>query len=130
MGTGVGRRLLAFAALPVLVLARTAAASSSGQASWATPEIRAVTAAGLMGAKNVASFRADDPLTAQALETLAFDLQQRVAPPEPEPQPELQPVPAPTEPVATDPTQPPVAPPVPAPVVATPAPKQVARPDA
>ena len=65
METGVGRRLLAFAALPVLVLAGTAAASSSRQASWATPEIRAVTAAGLMGATNVASFRADDPLTAQ-----------------------------------------------------------------
>src|SRR5437773_591909 len=46
METGVGRRLLAFAALPVLVLAGTAAASSSRQASWATPEIRPVTAAG------------------------------------------------------------------------------------
>ena len=126
METGVGRRLLAFAALPVLVLAGTAAASPSRQASWATPEIRAVTAAGLMGATNVASFRADDPLTAQALETLAFDLQQRLTPPEPQPEP----APAPTDPVATDPTQPPVAPPVQAPVAATPAPKQVARPDA
>src|SRR5947208_15599134 len=108
METGVGRRLLAFAALPVLVLAGTAAASSSRQASWATPEIRAVTAAGLMGSKNVASFRADDPLTAQALETLAFDLQQRLTPPEPEPEPEPEPAPppAPPEPVATDPTQP------------------------
>jgi cell wall-associated NlpC family hydrolase len=126
----VGRRLLAVAVLPALALAGTAAASSSKPAaSWATPEIRAVTAAGLMGAKDVATFHANDALTAQALENLAFDLQQRLAPPEPEP-------PAPPEPVVTDPTQPPVPPPsgapppVPAaaPVVA--APKQLARPDA
>jgi cell wall-associated NlpC family hydrolase len=37
-----------------------------------------------MGATNVASFRPDDPLTAQALENLAFELKQRLAPP-PEP---------------------------------------------
>jgi cell wall-associated NlpC family hydrolase len=122
----VGRRLLAVAVLPALALAGAAAASSSKPAaSWATPEIRAVTAAGLMGATDVASFRANDALTAQALENLAFDLQQRFAPPEPEP-------PVPPEPVVTDPTQPPpVAPPpvqATAPVVA--APKQLARPDA
>jgi cell wall-associated NlpC family hydrolase len=121
----VGRRLLAVAVLPALALAGTAAASSSKPAaSWATPEIRAVTAAGLMGAKDVASFRANDTLTAQALENLAFDLQQGLAPPEPEPT-------VPPGPVVSDPTQPPVAPPpvqTAAPVVA--APKQLARPDA
>jgi cell wall-associated NlpC family hydrolase len=121
----VGRRLLAVAVLPALALAGTAAASSSKPAaSWATPEIRAVTAAGLMGATNVASFHPNDALTAQALENLAFDLQQRFAPPEPEP-------PVPPEPVVTDPTQPPVTPPPvqeAAPVVA--APKQLAKPDA
>jgi cell wall-associated NlpC family hydrolase len=41
-----------------------------------------------MGASDVASFRPDDPLTAQALENLVFDLMQRVAPPE-----ELRPTP-------------------------------------
>jgi cell wall-associated NlpC family hydrolase len=130
----VGRRLLAVAVLPALALAGTAAASSKPAASWATPEIRAVTAAGLMGATDVASFRASDPLTAQALENLAFDLQQRFAPPEPAPV-------VPPAPVVTDPTQPAVPPPsgpppsgTPPPVqTATPvvaAPKQLARPDA
>jgi cell wall-associated NlpC family hydrolase len=121
----VGRRLLAVAVLPALALAGTAAASSKPAASWATPEIRAVTAAGLMGATDVASFRASDALTAQALENLAFDLQQRFAPPEPAPV-------VPPAPVVTDPTQPPVTPPpvqAVAPVVAA-SPKQVARPDA
>jgi cell wall-associated NlpC family hydrolase len=125
----VGRRLLAFAVLPALALAGTAAASSKPAASWATPEIRAVTAAGLMGATDVASFRASDPLTAQALENLAFDLQQRFAPPELAP-------PVPPEPVVTDPTQPTVPPPSGAPPPVQPAapavaaPKQLARPDA
>ena len=111
----------------MLAVAGNANASSSKPASWATPEIRAVTAAGLMGAKDVASFRANDTLTAQALENLAFDLQQRLAPPEPPVQPPVAP-----EPVVTDPAQAPPAPPppveAPAPVVA--APKQLARPDA
>jgi cell wall-associated NlpC family hydrolase len=121
----VGRRLLAVAVLLALALVGTAAASSKPAASWATPEIRAVTAAGLMGATDVASFRASDALTAQALENLAFDLQQRFAPPEPAPV-------VPPAPVVTDPTQPPVTPPpvqAVAPVVAA-SPKQVARPDA
>ena len=120
----MGRRLLAVAVLPALALAGSAAASSSKPVSWATPEIRAVTAAGLMGATDVASFRANDPLTAQTLENLAFDLQQRVAPPEPA-------APVTTEPVVTDPTQPPVTPPpvqAAAPVLS--APKQLALPAA
>jgi len=123
MGTGVGRRLLAaLVLLPVLAIASTAAASPATQRSWAAPEIRAVTAAGLMGATTLAAFRPNDPLTAQALENLAFALQQRAAPPEPESQPvEPQPVPG-------DPAEPP-AEPAPAPPVA-PAPKQLAKPDA
>ena len=48
--------------------------SQHSRGAWADPEIRAVTAAGLMGAKSVASFRAGDPLTAQELENLVFDL--------------------------------------------------------
>jgi cell wall-associated NlpC family hydrolase len=122
----VGRRLLASVfLLPVLGVAGTAAASPARGTSWAAPEIRAVTAAGLMGAKDAASFRPNDPLTAQALENLAFDLQQRTAPP-PEPPVDPQPVPV-------DPAAPPVeaAPAEPAPVEPAPvAPKQLAKPDA
>jgi cell wall-associated NlpC family hydrolase len=122
----VGRRLLASVfLLPVLAIAGTAAASPARGTSWAAPEIRAVTAAGLMGAKDAASFRPNDPLTAQALENLAFDLQQRTAPP-PEPPVDPQPVPV-------DPAAPPVeaAPAEPAPVEPAPvAPKQLAKPDA
>jgi cell wall-associated NlpC family hydrolase len=87
-GSGVARRLLLTCALLALVPVAGAAASPAGQKSWATPQIRIVTTAGLMGASDVASFRPDDPLTAQALENLVFDLMQRVAPPE-----ELRPTP-------------------------------------
>jgi cell wall-associated NlpC family hydrolase len=76
-------RLLVLGLVPVLALAGTAAASSSKPASWAAPQIRVVTAAGLMDATDVASFRPTDPLTAQSLENLAFDLKQRLAPPAP-----------------------------------------------
>src|SRR6185437_5778013 len=108
----------------VLAVASTAAASPAKGTSWAAPEIRAVTAAGLMGAKDDASFRPNDPLTAQALENLAFDLQQRTAPP---PEPPVDP-PVDPQPAAVDPAAPPVepAPAEPAPV----APKQLAKPDA
>ncbi len=77
----VGRRVLIAAWLSSLVPAVGAAASVSQPVSWAAPEIRAVAAAGLMGAKDVASFRAGDPLTAQSLEDLVFDLRLRLAPP-------------------------------------------------
>jgi cell wall-associated NlpC family hydrolase len=122
----VGRRLLASVfLLPVLAVASTAAASPAKVTSWAAPEIRAVTAAGLMGAKDAASFRPNDPLTAQALENLAFDLQQRTAPP---PEPPVDPQPAPVGPAAP-PVEP--APAEPAPVEPAPvAPKQLAKPDA
>jgi cell wall-associated NlpC family hydrolase len=77
----MGRRLLLVVALvPASALAGTAAASSLKPVSWAAPQIRVVTAAGLMDATDAASFRAADPLTAQSLENLAFSLKQRLAP--------------------------------------------------
>jgi cell wall-associated NlpC family hydrolase len=138
------RRLLAVSLVPVLALAGTAAAASSKPTSWATPQIRVVAAAGLMDAKDVASFRAADPLTAQSLENLAFDLKQRLAPPSVQPPPPVVPPTAPTVPTVTDPTQtttttqpttttvasttsvPPVPPPTPVPPAA---PKQLPSPD-
>jgi cell wall-associated NlpC family hydrolase len=127
MGTGVGRRLLAAVfLLPLLAIAGTATAAPSRQGSWAAPEIRAVVAAGLMGAANAPSFRPDDPLTAQALENLAFELQQRTAPPEPPVEPPVEPQPLPSEPAA--PAPPPAEPPPAEPPV--PAPRQLAKPDA
>jgi cell wall-associated NlpC family hydrolase len=143
--TMVRRRLLALALVPSLALAGAAAASSSKPGSWAAPQIRAVAAAGLMGAKGGASFRAGDPLTAQSLETLAFDLQQRLTPPPtvmppigPPVVPPIGPPVVPPDPTVTDPTEtsptpvPPAPVPAPAPLPApapTPAlPKQVANP--
>ncbi|MDP9262648.1 MAG: hypothetical protein M3O89_11845, partial [Actinomycetota bacterium] len=97
----MGRRLLLVVALvPVSALAGTAAASSSKPVSWAAPQIRVVTAAGLMDAKDAASFRAADPLTAQSLENLAFSLKQRLAPPPVLPPPVVPPV-VPTAPTVT-----------------------------
>jgi cell wall-associated NlpC family hydrolase len=140
------RRLFAVALVPVLALAGTAAASSSKPVSWATPQIRVVTAAGLMEAKDVASFRAADPLTAQSLENLAFGLKQRLAPPPVAsppiaPPPPVDPLAVPTVPTVTDPTTtqpqttttapstmpvPPVPPPAPLPPAV---PKQLPNPD-
>ena len=77
----MSRRLLIAACLLSLAGTAGAAASIAKPVSWAAPEIRAVTAAGLMDAKDVASFRAADPLTAQSLENLVFDLKRRLAPP-------------------------------------------------
>src|SRR5581483_8287331 len=54
-------------------------------ATWDTAQIRTVVAAGMMDARSVASFRGADPLTAQELEDLAFDLKARLAETEPEP---------------------------------------------
>jgi cell wall-associated NlpC family hydrolase len=97
------RRLLVLGLVPVLALAGTAAASSSKPVSWAAPQIRVVAAAGLMDASSVASFRPADPLTAQSLENLAFDLKQRLALPVVQP-PVVPPV-VPTVPTVTGPTQ-------------------------
>ena len=85
----MGRRLVIAVLLLGLVPcgAAAAAVAQPQSASWAGPQIRAVTAAGLMGAKSAASFRPADPLTAQDLEDLAFALKTRLAPPVPEPPP-------------------------------------------
>ena len=127
----MARRLLFAATVPALFLAGTAAASvSKPTTTWAAPEIRAVAAAGLMDAKDVASFRANDALAAQELENVVFDLKQRLAPPVEEPLPEPEPV-LPVDPaVPVDPSLPVPAPPAPAPPPpVTPAePKQVPDP--
>jgi cell wall-associated NlpC family hydrolase len=91
----VTRRRVISACVLSLVFASSAAASTAKPASsWAAPQIRAVTAAGLMGT-DLASFRPADPLTAQTLENLVFDLKTRLAPPVEEP------LPAPATPVTT-----------------------------
>src|SRR4051794_2298036 len=96
MGNSVGRILcICFA---MLAFAGTAQAKTT---SWATPQIRAVTAAGLMGAKDVASFRADDALTAQSLETLVYDLKARTAQPVEPPIAAPFPLPPMTDPTVT-----------------------------
>ena len=103
----VGLRLAAAVAILVLVQSGAAAASrSSGSvpSSWAAPQIQAVTAKGLMGTSNPATFRPNASLTAQALENLVFGLKQTLAPP---------PV-APVTPVyPVVPANPPAEPPVP-----------------
>jgi cell wall-associated NlpC family hydrolase len=107
----VRRRLSSAAAVLVLVLTGSAAASrathSAGSApvDWAAPQIRAVTAQGLMGTSDPAKFRPNGSLTAQALANLAFGLQQVLAPPPTEPAPPIDPtVPPTTDPTTTDPT--------------------------
>src|SRR3954471_16833743 len=106
MGMPMGRRLFIpclglLAAL--LASCSTAAAASKQPVSWAAPSIRDVAAAGLMGAKNVDSFRATDPLTAQTLANLVFALKARLAP-------VSDPMPAPVSaPVPEEPLAPPVA---------------------
>jgi cell wall-associated NlpC family hydrolase len=78
----MGRRL-SLCCLLLLACAGTAQAAVQQPQTWAAPSIRTVTAAGLMGAKSVAGFRAADPLTAQTLENLVFDIKARLTP-EPE----------------------------------------------
>jgi len=95
----VGRRLFLTALLALLAFAAPASATPTQSASWAAPAIRVVSAAGLMGgAKNVTAFRASDPLAAQDLENLVFDLKARLAPP-----PVDAPEPAPPSATTTDP---------------------------
>src|SRR4051794_40118914 len=102
----MNRRILTVALVPTLAFANAAAASSSKPASWAAPQIRVVTAAGLMDGRDVASFRASDPLTAQSLEDLAFNLKTRLpAPPVEEPAAPVFTPPTATDPTLTDPLQ-------------------------
>jgi len=74
MRRGMSRVLLAAVTL-ALVMASPAAAATS----WAQPQIKVVTARGLMGGK-VASFRPDDPLTAGELSELVSGLTGKAAP--------------------------------------------------
>jgi cell wall-associated NlpC family hydrolase len=99
----MGRRLLvAFAMVPALVCAAAATAGTSKPAqSWAAPQIKLVTAAGLFDASTIASFHPDDVLTAQALEDLSFELKQRLADAEPTTEPLI-----PTDPTTTTITTP------------------------
>ncbi len=80
MGTVMSRRIAPLACAALLASAAAAHAGTERPASWAAPQIRAVAAAGLMGATNVQTFRGSDPLTAQALENLVFDLKARLSP--------------------------------------------------
>jgi cell wall-associated NlpC family hydrolase len=111
----VRRRLSPAAAVIVLVLTGSAAASRSAPSApvdWAAAQIRAVTAQGLMGTSDPATFRPNATLTAQALANLAFGLQQVLAPPPTEPVPPIDPTvptdpttdPTTTDPTTTDPT--------------------------
>jgi cell wall-associated NlpC family hydrolase len=73
----MGRLLL----LPLLCLSLVppALAAAPAKQSWALPEIRSVTAAGLMGGGDPASFKPDAPLTQGALARLVADLTQQEA---------------------------------------------------
>jgi cell wall-associated NlpC family hydrolase len=90
------------AAAFALVPAGTALAGTHRTSSWALPEIRLVTGAGLMGTKSPATFRPNETLTAQALADLVFGLDQLLAPPPPPPAPLA---PATTESTVTAPTE-------------------------
>ncbi|MEN3342592.1 MAG: peptidoglycan DL-endopeptidase CwlO [Actinomycetota bacterium] len=76
----VGARLAVAASLLALVHAGGAAASATPPRSWAAPQIRIVTAARVMTPADVATFRPDDTLTAQALQDLASALKQALPP--------------------------------------------------
>ena len=141
----VRRRLSPTAAVLALVLAGSAAAarsSTSAPASWAAPQIKVVTAQGLMGTSDPATFRPNQTLTAQALADLVLGLQQVLAPPPAAPVDPVDPVApadptAPTDPTATTPAPVPTTPtgttPTPTPTPTPPAPATpptVANPDA
>ncbi|HEY3542974.1 MAG TPA: NlpC/P60 family protein [Gaiellaceae bacterium] len=117
----MGRRLLFLCCCVLAALAGTANAAPRTPSAWAASSIRAVNAAGLLGgAKDVASFKADQPLTAQALENLVFDLKARVAPAAAPPL---------TDPTVTDPVTTTTTTTTTTPTTAAAAPKQVASPD-
>jgi cell wall-associated NlpC family hydrolase len=126
----VGRRLLIpLAVVLALAGAGTAAAAPVKPTSWAAAQIKAVTAAGLMDGTSVATFHADDPLTAQALENLAFGLKEYLAA---EAEPPAEPAPLPgttTVDTSTVPTTTTVTTTTTATVTAAASPKQVANPD-
>ena len=96
-------RIGVIAALLALLPVGSAAASAHRAGSWALPEIRVVTSAGLMGTKSPATFHPDAKLTNQALANLVFDLQRILAPPAPAAP--VAPVAPPAVATTTDPTQ-------------------------
>jgi cell wall-associated NlpC family hydrolase len=104
MGQLMSRRLSLLACAALLSSAAAAHAGPQTPSSWAAPQIRAVAAAGLMGATNVQTFRGSDPLTAQALENLVFDLEARLAPPPEAGDPGSDPGAPAADPTVTDPT--------------------------
>ena len=125
-------RLVLICSLMLLASAGPVHAAATQPSSWAAPAIRVVASAGLMGgASTVAAFHGSDPLTAQALEDVVFELRARPAPP-PDP---AEPAPAPPTTAATATTTIPVTTTTtptgtttdPAPVPT--APKQLASPD-
>lgn len=101
----MGLRIAIAAGALALVNAAVAAGAGNPAHSWAAADIQAVTAAGVVGMKDPATFRPSAKLTAQALENLAFALKQRLLPPLPAapPQP-APPVPPPPTTTTTDPT--------------------------
>ena len=97
------RRLFTVALVPLLALAGTAAAVLVEPASWATPQIRAVAAAGLMDAKDVASFRAGRPADRAVAREPRVRPQAAAAPPLPVEPPPVVPA-VPTDPTSRPPT--------------------------
>ncbi len=78
----MSRRVLFCAAVALALAAPAAAAPAAG--SWAQPQIKVVTARGLMGGK-AAGFRPDDPLTAGDLTGLVAGLTGKDVPAAPDP---------------------------------------------
>ena len=70
-------RRLALLPLLCIALVQPASATTPSAKSWALPEIKAVTAHGLMGGGDPSTFRPDDPLTQSALARLVSDLTQQ-----------------------------------------------------
>jgi cell wall-associated NlpC family hydrolase len=66
-----------------LLQAGSASAKTHRAVDWALPQIRVVTADGMMGTHSPATFRPNAALTNQALANLVFDLKRMLAPPPP-----------------------------------------------
>lgn len=81
----VGQRLVTLAAAAGLAAAAATVASGAPGSlpNWAAPQISTVVAHGLMGAKNVRTFRPNSALDRQTLADLTFGLQQELGPPPP-----------------------------------------------
>lgn len=107
--SNVGLRLTLSGALALAVAlpVGTAVAAHTRIPDWAAPQIRVVTARGLMGTKDPRRFRPNAPLTGQALANLVFGLSLDLTPPvvtAPAPPPVPVPDQAAADPATTDPT--------------------------